>query len=135
MMRQVARLRQGSGGQATSRTPALIVCDALLFDMDGTLVDSTTVVERHWAAWAAPRGIDIAEILRVSHGRPTIETLRLVAPHLATVEEAARLDAGEARDSDGLRPVAGAQALVASLAPEQWAVVTSAGRALATRRL
>jgi mannitol-1-/sugar-/sorbitol-6-phosphatase len=127
--------REYRGHLATNRTPALIPCDALLFDMDGTLVDSTTVVERHWTAWASQHAVDIAEILRVSHGRPTIETLRLVAPHLATAEEAARLDAGEAGDSDGLRPVAGAQSLVASLAPERWAVVTSAGRALATRRL
>ena len=55
--------------------------------------------------------------------------------HLATVEEAAQLDAGEAGDSDGLRPVGGAQELLASLPPDRWAIVTSAGRALATRRL
>ena len=117
------------------REPVLIACDAVLFDMDGTLVDSTAVVERHWGAWAARHAIDLAELLRVSHGRPTIETLRLVAPHLATIEEAARLDADEAGDSDGLRPVVGARELVASLPPDRWAVVTSAGRALATRRL
>ena len=117
------------------REPVLIACDAVLFDMDGTLVDSTAVVERHWGAWAARHAIDLAELLRLSHGRPTIETLRLVAPHLATIEEAARLDADEADDSDGLRPVVGARELVASLPPDRWAVVTSAGRALATRRL
>ena len=110
-------------------------CDALLFDMDGTLVDSTEVVERHWGMWAARHGIDLAEVLRVSHGRPTLETLRLVAPHLATIDEAAALDAGEAGDSEGLRPVRGAAELLASLPPDRWAVVTSAGRALATRRL
>jgi mannitol-1-/sugar-/sorbitol-6-phosphatase len=118
-----------------NHSPVVIACEALLCDMDGTLVDSTAVVERHWAAWAARHAIDLAELLRVSHGRPTIETLRLVAPHLATVEEAAKLDAGEAGDSEGLRPVGGAQALLASLPPHRWAVVTSAGRALATRRL
>ena len=110
-------------------------CDALLFDMDGTLVDSTEVVERHWGIWAARHGIDLAEVLRVSHGRPTLETLRLVAPRLATVEEAAALDAREAGDSEGLRPVRGAAELLASLPLDRWAVVTSAGRALATRRL
>ncbi len=103
--------------------------------MDGTLVDSTEVVERHWGIWAARHGIDLAEVLRVSHGRPTLETLRLVAPHLATVEEAATLDAGEAGDSEGLRQVRGAAELLASLPLDRWAVVTSAGRALATRRL
>ena len=130
------RLRPENSGQvAMDRAPVVISCDALLFDMDGTLVDSTAVVERHWTAWATRHAIDVGELLRVSHGRPTIETLRLVAPHLATLEEAAKLDAGEAGDSEGLRPVAGAQTLVASLPSDRWAVVTSAGRALATSRL
>jgi mannitol-1-/sugar-/sorbitol-6-phosphatase len=116
-------------------TAAVIECDVVLFDMDGTLVDSTEVVERHWARWAARRGIDVSEILAVSHGRPTIDTLRLVAPHLATDEEATRIDADEARDTDGVRPVRGALELVASLPPSRWAVVTSANRALAVARL
>jgi mannitol-1-/sugar-/sorbitol-6-phosphatase len=114
---------------------AIIECDVVLFDMDGTLVDSTQVVERHWARWASRHGINVSDILAVSHGRPTIDTLRLVAPHLATQDEAARIDADEARDSDGVRPVAGALELVASLPPARWAVVTSANRPLAVMRL
>jgi mannitol-1-/sugar-/sorbitol-6-phosphatase len=114
---------------------AVIECDAVLFDMDGTLVDSTEVVERHWIRWATQRGIDVGEILAMSHGRPTIETLRLVAPRFATEEEAARIDKEEARDSGGIRPVRGAVELVASLPPARWAVVTSANRELAVTRL
>jgi len=114
---------------------AIVECDAVLCDMDGTLVDSTAIVERHWTRWATRHGIDAAAILAVSHGRPTIDTLRIVAPHLATVEEAARIDAEEARDTDGLRPVEGARELLASLSPTEWAVVTSADRKLAITRL
>lgn len=116
-------------------TAAVIDCDVVLFDMDGTLVDSTEVVERHWARWASRRGVDVSDILAVSHGRPTLDTLRLVAPHFASEEEAARIDAEEARDSEGVRPVPGALELVASLPPDRWAVVTSANRALALTRL
>jgi mannitol-1-/sugar-/sorbitol-6-phosphatase len=119
-----------------SHMPAAVIdCDVVLFDMDGTLVDSTEVVERHWARWASRHQIDVSEILAVSHGRPTIETLRIVAPHLATEDQAARIDADEARDSHGVRAVRGALELVASLPAERWAVVTSANRALAVTRL
>jgi hypothetical protein len=69
------------------------------------------------------------------HGRPTIETLSIVAPHLATAEEAARLDNEESDEPDGLGPVQGAPELIASLPADRWGVVTSAGRRLAVSRL
>ena len=50
--------------------PMVVTCDAVLFDMDGTLVDSTAVVERVWGLWAAKRGVSLETILAVSHGRP-----------------------------------------------------------------
>ena len=115
--------------------PSIVDCDAVLFDMDGTLVDSTAVVERVWAQWAARHGIDLAAILAVAHGRPTIDTLRIVAPHLARADEAARIDAEEALDTNGLQPVPGASELLASMPTERWAVVTSADRQLAMSRL
>ena len=110
-------------------------CEAVLFDMDGTLVDSTAVVERHWARWAARRGVDLAAVLAISHGRPTLDTLSLIAPQWATAEEAAGLDAAEASDSAGLAAVPGARELAAALPRARWAVVTSAGRTLARARL
>ena len=115
--------------------PASIDCDVVLFDMDGTLVDSTPVVERIWGRWAAKHGVDLPRLLQISHGRPTIETLSIIAPHLATAEEAARLDAEESDEPDGLSPVRGAPELIASLPADRWGVVTSAGRRLAVSRL
>ena len=109
-------------------------CDALLFDMDGTLVDSTEVVERHWGSGCSPRhrprrgAACLARPSDAGNAAPR-------RPPPATVEEAATLDAGEAGDSEGLRQVRGAAELLASLPLDRWAVVTSAGRALATRRL
>ncbi|MFD0662101.1 HAD family hydrolase [Thermocatellispora tengchongensis] len=54
--------------------------DAVLFDIDGTLVDSTGVVARTWRTWAEGRGLDAEEILRVCHGRRTEDTLALFLP-------------------------------------------------------
>jgi sugar-phosphatase len=110
-------------------------CDAVLFDMDGTLVDSREIVERMWIRWADEHGLSREAILAVAHGRRTLETMQLVAPHLATPEEAARLDALEALEDGGEVPVPGAAALLAALPPHRWAVATSAGRDLALRRI
>lgn len=108
---------------------------AILFDMDGVLVDSRAVVERAWRWWAAGHGLAAEPLLRVAHGRRTSDTLREVCPDLATPEEVARLDGAELRDFEGIVAVPGAQELTASLPRTSWAVVTSAGRTLALGRL
>ena len=62
-----------------------LVCDAILFDLDGTLVDSAKVIERLWTEWAARHSLNVRDILAVSHGRRAEETMRLMAPHLPTL--------------------------------------------------
>jgi sugar-phosphatase len=103
--------------------------------MDGVLLDSRRVVERTWRRWADRHGISAEAILRIAHGRRTWDTLRAEVPELATSQEVAWLDAAELEDFDGIVSIPGALALVASLPPARWTVVTSAGRELATRRL
>jgi HAD superfamily hydrolase (TIGR01509 family) len=110
-------------------------CDAVLFDMDGTLVDSRQIVEATWLRWAAEHGLSPASILAVAHGRRTLETMQLVAPHLATPEEAARLDSVEAEAEGNETAIPGAAHLLAALPLDRWAVVTSAGHQLAMSRL
>jgi sugar-phosphatase len=111
-------------------------CRAILFDMDGTLVDSTAIVERVWANWAARHSLNLQTILAVAHGRRSIDVMREVAPHLTITEhDAAALDAEEAEDSNGVVAIPGAVAILSSLRPNSWAVVTSATRALAASRL
>jgi sugar-phosphatase len=110
-------------------------CDAVLFDLDGVLVDSSECVVRLWRRWAAEHDLDLDEIMRVVHGRPTIETISLVAPHLPAKEEAARFDAAEAIDTDGVTGIEGASQLVHFLPSDAWAVVTSGTRDTAMTRL
>ncbi|GAA4955193.1 HAD-IA family hydrolase [Actinoplanes utahensis] len=119
-----------------SPLPTPFPAAALLFDMDGTLVDSTVVVERTWRTFADRYGLDLAAILAVSHGRRTVETVAAFAPPGVDVEaEAARLTEQEVADTDGIIEVPGATALLGSLPAGSWAVVTSAGRELAVARM
>ena len=109
---------------------------AILFDMDGTLLDSQVAVERVWRDWAVAFGCDSAPIMKVSHGRRTIDTIRAFnIPGLDAEAEARRIEALEIADTDGIVPMAGAAELLARLPSDRWAIVTSASRALATARL
>jgi sugar-phosphatase len=112
-----------------------MTCAAVLFDLDGVLVDSKACVERAWRRWAEQHGLDLATVLRTAHGRRAVETLGLLAPHLAVEREAADLAAWEANDAVGVYEVAGARALLDGLPPQAWAIVTSGPRAVAEFRL
>ncbi len=110
-------------------------CAAILFDMDGVLVDSGVVVRRTWRRWSALRGFDPIAVLGVAQGRRTIDTLRALAPDLDVEAEARWLEEAELADRDGIHPIPGAVELVGQLPDGRWAVVTSAGHELASRRL
>jgi sugar-phosphatase len=112
-----------------------VSCDALLFDLDGVLVDSTTCIVHTWRTWAARHGLDVEMILELAHGRRALETVRLVAPHLDACAEAALLAAHESRATAGVTEVPGARALLLALPRDRWAVVTSGVRAVARHRL
>ncbi|MET9448760.1 HAD-IA family hydrolase [Streptomyces cinerochromogenes] len=109
---------------------------ALLFDMDGTLVDSTALVESTWAGFCARHGTDLTEVLDFAHGRPTRETVGhfVPDPELAA-SETRRLVAHEESETTGITEIPGARSLLAALPRGSWAVVTSAGRKLAEVRL
>jgi sugar-phosphatase len=125
----------GLRAQNAASVPLPVDCRAVLFDLDGVLVDSTASVERHWAAFAARHGLELQAIRHATHGRRSPDTIREVAPHLNAEAEGLRIDRDQAQDSDGLRPIAGAARLVAALSGATWAVVTSGPRFLAEARL
>jgi sugar-phosphatase len=111
------------------------VCSAILFDLDGVLVDSTRAVDREWREWAAKKGVDGDAIMAIAHGVRTVEVIRLVAPHLDAEAEAAAIENHEASDQRGVTVMPGSVDLVRSIPDGRWGVVTSGSRLLATNRL
>jgi sugar-phosphatase len=105
----------------------------LLVDLDGTLVDSSGPVERVWTDFARRHGLDPAEVLRFAHGRPSRETVRLLAPDSDPVLEARMIEAAEVGDADGVVALPGAALLLSS--QRRLAIVTSCSAALARVRL
>ena len=110
-------------------------CDAILFDLDGVLVDSSQVIQRQWQRWATLRGIDMAAIRAIWHGRRAFEIIAEVAPHLDVDEESRWMRDAEADDVDGVIVQPGAVALLTSLPTGSWAIATSGPRPVATARL
>jgi sugar-phosphatase len=110
-------------------------CSALLFDMDGVLVDSTPAVARVWRRFALEHGLDPTEVVRRAHGRPSIVTVRDYFPNANHEEMNRELERQEMEDLDGVVPLPGSLELLNSLPAERWTIVTSATRPLAEVRL
>jgi sugar-phosphatase len=110
-------------------------CSAILFDLDGVLVDSTGSVSRQWTRWAEEHGIDPRKVVETAHGVRTIEIVRRLAPHLDAESEVKRLEKREADDHHGVSVMPGAAELLKSVPEARWCVVTSGTRYLATARL
>jgi mannitol-1-/sugar-/sorbitol-6-phosphatase len=112
-----------------------ISCSALLFDMDGVLVDSTPAVARVWARWAARHGFDAAEVVHRAHGRPSITTVREYLPDGDHLAENKEIERDEVTDLDGVVPLPGALQLLSALPRGRWTIVTSCSRRLAEVRV
>lgn len=108
---------------------------AVLFDMDGTLVDSSAAIVRSWSTWATERGITLEQLLAAhGHGRPAGDVVRELVPAADAEAATARVAELEIADVDGVVQLPGVAALLAALPPTSWAIVTSCNRPLAAAR-
>ncbi|CAN5139246.1 HAD-IA family hydrolase [soil metagenome] len=109
---------------------------AFLFDMDGTLISSIEAAERVWTQWARRHCLDVATFLPTIHGVRAVDTVRRQAlPGVDAEMEAETIALAEMEDVGGVRPISGAPSFLSLLPADRWAIVTSAPRALALRRM
>lgn len=109
---------------------------AFLFDMDGTVLNSIAAAERIWSAWAVRHGVDVEAFLPTIHGVRAIDTInRLNLPGVDAEAQAAFITEAEIEDVEGIVEIPGAAAFLNGLPGDRWAMVTSAPRDLALRRM
>ncbi|WP_085579931.1 MULTISPECIES: HAD-IA family hydrolase [unclassified Pseudomonas] len=109
---------------------------AFLFDMDGTVLNSIAAAERIWSAWAVHHGVDVDSFLPTIHGVRAIDTIRrLNLPGVDAQAQAAYITVAEIEDVEGVVEIPGAAAFLKALPADRWAMVTSAPRDLALRRM
>jgi sugar-phosphatase len=113
-----------------------IVTSGVLLDMDGTLVDSTAMVEAVWTEFADENGVDARAVIDFAHGRPSRDTVAKFATDPARVDEWLNwIHDAEGQRFTEVAPIPGALEFVRSLPAGRWAVVTSAIHDPALERL
>jgi len=113
----------------------LIQCGAVLFDMDGVLVDSTPAVARMWTSWALEHGLVPDVVVRKAHGRPSLATIIELLPHGDHDAENREVERREIEDIADVVALPGALELLKTIPEARWTIVTSASRRLAEVRL
>lgn len=115
-----------------------LTCRAILFDLDGVLVDSGACIARVWTEWALRNGLDPATIRSLSHGRRAAEVVAAASslhPGFDVAREEAALEWAESHETVGLESIPEAGELLCRLPLGSWAVVTSGTRGVAMHRL
>ncbi|PSJ46380.1 haloacid dehalogenase [Zobellella endophytica] len=112
-----------------------VAAKGLIFDLDGTLVDSHRAVEQAWARWCDRHGIPLSDVLAICHGVRSEETIRRLAPQLDVAAEAAWLEVVERSLNDSVTAIPGARELLCSLPDDYWAICTSGSLPLSIPKL
>ncbi len=107
----------------------------LLFDLDGTLIDSLPAVDRAWGRFADKHGFEAQFVRERIHGRRSIDSIRELVPHVDAHEEDAWMRGLESSDTEGVVALPGSKDLLEALPLDRWCVVTSGTSDVARARI
>jgi mannitol-1-/sugar-/sorbitol-6-phosphatase len=112
----------------------MIECKAVIFDLDGTLVDSSECIEKIWRKWCVEYNINFNNLIAVSHGRPTLETMKEFLPSADTKMADWFLEQ-EMNETEDLKQIEGAAEFIEKLPKNLWGIATSGVINLASARI
>jgi mannitol-1-/sugar-/sorbitol-6-phosphatase len=115
--------------------PVRVSAKGILFDMDGVLISSIDAAVRNWRIWAKRYGVPNAEEFVIPHGVRSIDLVKMLRPDIDAQVGQRAIEDMEVEDVADLQVLPGVKALLESLPPERWAIVTSATRRLLLARL
>ena len=113
----------------------MIVSKALLFDLDGTLVDTTDAVEKLWLHWSNKHGLNKEAIFSEIHGTRGEYIVKKHAPHLDTEAELKQLFAHEEQLVEHVIAIPGAKEMLDKMGDIPWGIVTMSTKSSALKKL
>lgn len=115
--------------------PVSVSAKGILFDMDGVLISSIDAAVRNWRIWAKRYGVPNPDEFVIPHGVRSIDLVKMLRPDIDPQVGQRAIEDMEVEDVADLKVLPGVKALLESLPPERWAIVTSATRRLLLARL
>ena len=92
-----------------------ITVKAILFDLDGTLVDSWKCIEYAWKTWCLEHSLEYNDLIHRFNGSRAVDIISTLKPNLDPEDEKAKIDAFELAHPGNISIIPGALRILSRL--------------------